>query len=258
MFQTTKLILEAFDNDEFYPIIIIGNHSIGKSGFAESVIADVYGHVFNHGTPLWDNFTPLVQEWFGLHLGFMPRHVLDEWQFPSKREQWLLKEFGGYPRSIFNDWQYEDKKKDYVYHWDDSGLWLHNLDFQNPFVKNTGKYMQVVKTDWACVMFSAISAEDVMGKIRGLRDAIIIEITKNSDTKHPDRRIAEAYVLRKSFKNKIWKETLFRDTFSRHMPDPFFAWYHPIRSKYAGIAKQLMRKKLDEDEDINIDTKESL
>jgi GTPase SAR1 family protein len=108
MLQGTKVILELYDNDEFKPFIVIGDHSVGKSAYAESLIADVYGHVFNSGVPLWNNFTPRVQEWFALHLGFQPRHVLDEWQFTDKREKWLLDEFGEYPRKVFNNWQYAD------------------------------------------------------------------------------------------------------------------------------------------------------
>lgn len=250
MLQGTKLICELYDNDEFKPFIVIGDHSVGKSAYAESLISDVYGRVFNHGVPLWNNFTDKVREWFELHIGFTPKEVLDEWQFPDKREKWLLDEYGDYPREVFNDWQFPDKKKDYVYHWDDSGLWLHNLDFQDPFVKSTGKYMQVVKTDWACVIFSAINAEDVTGKIRGMRDAIIIEVTKNSSERQPERRKAEAYVLRKSMKGKVWRDYLWEDNFSRWMPDPFFAWYHPLRSEYASIAKKLMRKKLESNKDL--------
>lgn len=252
MFQATKMILELFDNDEFKPIIIQGDHGYGKSSYANSVVTDVYGHVFNGGTPLWGNgFTKEVREWFESHIGFQPKEVIDEWQIKDKRERWLTRRFGPYPRSVLNDWQYTDKRKDYVYHWEDAGTFLHNLDFQDPFVKETGKYMQVVRSDWACVLFSAISVEDITSKIRGLRNAIIVDIIKNSDKQHPYRRIAEAYILRRTFKGKPWKDYQWRDTFNCHVPDDFYAWYHPLRDHYAEIFKRRMRDKLEGNKELD-------
>ena len=87
MLQGTKEIIRLYDNDEFKPFIIIGGHGLGKSSYATSLISDVYGHVFNHGVPYWETFTPLVQEWFEAHIGFHPREVIDEWELTDKREQ---------------------------------------------------------------------------------------------------------------------------------------------------------------------------
>jgi len=251
MLYGTRVILDLYRKDEFKPFIIIGDHGYGKSSYATSLIADVYGHVFNHGSPYWDPFTDTAKEWFEAHIGFNPKEVLDEWQFTKNREEWLLREYGDYPRREYNDWQYKDKRRDLCYCWDDAGLWLHSLDFQDPFVKDAGKYMQVVRTDWACVMFTAISAEDITSKVRGLRNAIIIEITKNSSKEQPNRRIAEAYILRKSFKGRQWKDVQWTDHFNCYVPDDFNKWYHPLRSKYADIAKQMMRKKLEENKELN-------
>jgi GTPase SAR1 family protein len=257
MLQGTKLILELYQKDEFKPFIIQGDHGYGKSSYANSLIADVYGNVFNGGVPLWKpRFTKNIQEWFESHIGFQPKEVIDEWQYKGKREEWLNDRFGEYTppdskiKRVLNDWQYPDKKRDYVYHWDDSGAFLHNLDFQDPFVKETGKYMQLVRSDWACVIFSAISAEDITSKIRGLRNAIIIDIIKDSNERQPYRRIAEAYILRRSYKGRVWKDYLFRDNFNCHVPDDFYAWYHPLRDKYAEIFKKRMREKLDRNKEL--------
>lgn len=252
MLYGTKVILDLFRKDEFKPFIIIGDHGYGKSSYATSLISDVYGHVFNNGDPYWKNFTPIVKDWFEYHIGFNPKEVLDEWQFTEKREQWLSNELGPYPRLKYNDWQFEHKRRDFVYCWDDAGLWLNSLDFQDPFVKDAGKYMQVVRSDWACVIFTAISSDDITSKIRGLRNAIIVEVTKHSNAKQPYRRVAEAYILRKSYKGRLWKDTQWKDEFDCHVPDPFYEWYQPLRSRYASIAKQLMRKKLEKNKDLNI------
>ena len=119
-------------------------------------------------------------------------------------------------------------------------------------MKDAGKYMQVVRSDWGCVIFTAISAGDITSKIRGLKDAVIIEITKNADAYHPYRRVAEAYILKKSFKGRFWKDPQWKDTFDCHVPPEFYSWYHPLRSRYATIAKQLMRRKIEQDKDLNL------
>ena len=263
MLQGTKLILELFEKDEFKPFIIQGDNGFGKSSYANTLIADVYGQIFNNGHPFWgdynygDRFTKEIREWFEMHIGFQPIEVLDEWQFKDKREDWLNKRLGPYPRSLFNNWQFKDKKRDYVYHWDDAGAFLHSLDFQDPFVKETGKYMQLVRTDWACVIFSAISAEDITSKVRGLRNAIIIDIIKNSDKYHPFRRIASAYIWRENYKGRAWKDYQWEDVFNAHVPNDFYDWYHPLRDKYADIFKERMRSKLDKEDKknkINVET----
>jgi len=262
MFQGTKKILELFDKDEFKPFIVQGDHGFGKTSYANSLIADVYGHVFNGGQPLWDRWTTTgnypVQEWFEFHTGFQPKEVLDEWQFKEKREKWIYNRLDSpeklvnkWQRKLYEDWHYPDKKRDFIYHWDDAGMWLHSLDFQDPFVKDTGKYMQVVRSDWACVIFSAISAEDIVSKIRGLRHAIIIDIIKDSDKLHPYKRVAEAYIMRDSYKGRTWKDYQWKDHFNCHVPDDCFGWYHPLRDKYAAIAKKRMRDKLSQREDLD-------
>lgn len=273
MFQGTKRIIELFDNDEFKPFIVQGDHGFGKTSYSDSLIADVYGHVFNGGSPLWNRWTTTgnypVQDWFEYHIGFHPKEVLDEWQFKDKRDKWLYNRLK-YPEKFSNRWQrklYEDwdfsnwdhpekrhtdKKRDFVYHWDDAGMWLHSLDFQDPFVKEAGKYMQVVRSDWACVIFSAISAEDIVSKIRGLRNAIIIDIIKQGNNEsHPYQRTAEAYILRRTYRGRTWKDYQWRDRFNCHVPDDCFGWYHPLRDKYASIAKKRMRDKLSQREDLD-------
>lgn len=218
MLDGAKRIIELFDDDEFKPIIIQGDHGYGKSTYANRIVAEV-GSVINGGKANWR------VDHFKRHLGFHPIKVLNLWIDKAKR--------------------------DYCFHWDDAGLWLHNLDFQDPFVKAVGKYMQVVRTDWACVIFTAISAEDISSKIRGLRNAILVDITKDGkDGKHVTRRTANAYILRKTWKGKQWKDYQWSEMFDSHVPDGFYDWYKPIRDHYSKMAKALMKKKAQEHPDL--------
>jgi hypothetical protein len=226
--EGAKRIVELFDNDEFKPIIIQGDHGYGKSSYANWLIASVYGE---NGKPKWytSKSKKKINPIFETHVGFHPKHVLDQWTAKNGR--------------------------DYVYHWDDAGLWLHSLDFQDPFVKEVGKYMQVVRTDWACVIFTAISMEDISSKIRGLRNAIIIDITKEGTSHtHPNHRTATAYILRKTWKGKPWKDYLWKDVYNSHVPNKFYnEWYKPLRNKYSELAKERMQKKLQEHKDLSGD-----
>jgi hypothetical protein len=240
-----KRIIELYENDEFKPFIVEGDHGFGKSTYANRLIAEVYsdpdlGWEGNGETGNWS------KDLFRSHMGFHPREVIQKWR--AKRS------------------------KDYVFHWDDAGLWLHSLDFQNRFVKNAGKYMQVVRNDWACVIFSAISREDITSKIRGMRNAIIIEITKHEsipDSSEParrNRRTARAYIERKTWKGKTWKDYQWEERFNSHVPGQyvtdrhgkilkqsgFYGWYKPLRDHYSDIAKELMKKSVEEDTDFDI------
>lgn len=205
MLEGAKYIRELFDNDEFQPILIQGGHGYGKTSYAHRLISEVYAFK-NNDKPYWN------WEFFERHMGFAPEEVLREW---------ILK-----------------KKRDHVYHWDDAGLWLHSLDFQDLFVKDVGKYMQVVRTDWACIIFSTISVDDIARKIRGLRNAIIVDITKDgSSRQQPHIRTANAYILRKGYKGRFWKDDQWKDRFNNHVPDQFYLRYKPKRDLYTDMAK---------------------
>lgn len=217
MLKGAEKIIKLYDDNEFKPIIIQGDHGYGKSTYANRIVAEV-GSVLNGGKANWR------VEYFKRHIGFHPVKVLKLWTDKSKRG--------------------------YVFHWDDAGLWLHSLDFQDPFVKAVGKYMQVVRTDWAAVLFTAISAEDISSKIRGLRNAIIVDIVKESSKKEPYRRLASAYILRKNWKGRPWKDYQWEERFNCHVPDTFYTWYAPIRDHYSKMAKTLMQKKAQEHPDL--------
>lgn len=232
MLDGAKHIITLMDDDEFKPIIVEGDHGFGKSTYANRLLSEVYSKDKIHGN--WD-----IKKLFPNHIGFHPRHVLDLW----------------IKKGIV---------RDFCFHWDDAGLWLHSLDYQDPFVKEVGKYMQVVRSDWAAVIFTAISRIDISSKIRGLRNAIIVEITKDGKSrKQPDIRTATAYIERKTWKGKPWKDYQWKERFDSHVPgeykvsrkgeiidqNGFYGWYKPLRDKYSEMAKIRMKRKLDEHPD---------
>lgn len=230
MLAATQKILDLWYNDEFKIFIIQGDHGYGKTTYANRIIAEVYsnpefGWGGNGKTSNWN------RELFKHHLGFHPAYVLDIWM--------------------------KKRKRDLVYHWDDTGLWLHSLDWQDPFVKEIGKYMQTARTDWACIIFSCIDRADITSKIRGLRHAITIDITKEgSNKRQPDRRTATAVTYWKNRRGKTGYNFEWEEMFDSHVPgdpdDPstFYGWYNPLRVQYSDMAKRLAKEKLERKKDI--------
>jgi len=211
MLAGAKFIIDLYDNDEFKPLLVQGPHGWGKTSYSNILIAEVHS-INNGGNPDWE----MVKK----RLGYDPKEVLDHLDSIPLGERW------------------------YAYNWDDSGTWLHSLDFQDPFVKAIGKYMQVARTDLACMIFSAISVEDVSSKIRGIRDAIIVDITKDGCSyRQPNIRTARAYIKRKTWKGREWKDYQWEERFDSHVPDSFYRWYKPKRDYYARQAKELARQK---------------
>ena len=211
MLYGAKFIQELYDNDEFRPFLVQGGHGWGKTSYSNTLIAEVYS-VDNGGIPDWD----IVKK----RMGYDPDKVLTMLESIPIGERWK------------------------VFHWDDAATWLHSLDFQDHFVKAVGKYMQVARTDLACMIFSAISMNDIISKIRGIDNAIVVDITKDGcDRYHPDRRTARAYIRRKTWKNRPWKDYQWEERFDSHVPNSFYRWYKPKRDYYANQAKELARNK---------------
>jgi len=198
-------IREAFKRDEFILVIIYGPLRWGKSALAMQVLAELYG--------TW-NYEILKN-----YIGFHPAKVL---------KQWVA--FSG--------------KKQLAYCWDDAGLWLHALDWNSPFVKATGRYLNVAGTDWGGLILTTPLPTWISKKIRGIPQAITVKVRKTSGNQ-PDHREGIAYRfwtapdMKHSGVHKI-----FIEKFTRMMPNEFYSWYKPLRDSYAKLAKQLMAKEL--------------
>jgi len=134
-----------------------------------------------------------------------------------------------------------------ILNWDDAGLWLNAMDWDDPFILSLTKWLNVARSDCTALLCSSPSVDMVFKKLRNFPSVITIRITKNSDRYHLWRRIATAYrqwVLPDLQKRRVKK--LGKDIFSCRMPNTFYKWYGPLRNAYAKMAKELMREKWDE------------
>jgi hypothetical protein len=208
--EGTRRVQETYDNDEFQIFVIEGAAGVGKTTYADKIIAELYGS--------WS--IPMFKK----HTGFHPRTVLEQW--------------------------HRKRQRDRCFHWDDAGAWLHSLDYNDPFVKRVGKYLQTARTSWGVIEFTCIDADDLAKKIRAYGSAIKVKITKHSDKEHPYRRIATAKHMEKDWYGQIYWVDDWEEEFTCRMPDSFYRWYTPQRKKYAKMTLDLAIKAAEEDEDI--------
>lgn len=221
MLAGAKRIIDLFNDNEFEIFIVHGNNGYGKSAYCNRLLAEVYSEDGEHGN--W-NVSTLKSR-----IGFHPMRVIDRWAGMRKR--------------------------DYAFHWDDAGSWLHSLDYQDPFVKTVGKFLQVARTKFGAIMFSCIDKNDIIAKVRNFKSAIIIDITKSGNVRDGKdskkyRRKATAYSYWVDRLGKTGYQYEWEEIYNCKMPDSFFSWYEPVRNKYADMSIRDMKLKLKEKKDI--------
>jgi len=132
--------------------------------------------------------------------------------------------------------------------WDDVGLWLYALDWNHPFIKAFGKYLNVARIDFGSIQFTAPLPTMVMKRLRDMPQVRTIKVIKGN-VDNPERRfkarIAKLYQMWISpdMKRSGVKQT-HEDTFNAYLPDDFYGWYKPIRDYYAKMAKLMMSKEM--------------
>lgn len=201
------MINKSMLDDEFTLFIIYGPLRYGKSSLACQILAEVY-----------DTWNP---DFLKNYIGFHPKDVLEKWT--------------------------KHKTKQKAFLWDDAGLWLHALDWNNEFVKAVGKYLNVAGTDWGGLILTTPLPTWISKKIRGLPQAITIRIRKVSSANPKWKNIREGIAYR------FWKapdlkhsgvHKIFKETYSKMLPDHFYEWYKPFRNYFSDMAKKMMITRL--------------
>jgi hypothetical protein len=134
--------------------------------------------------------------------------------------------------------------------WEDMGLWLYAMDWNNPFMEAFIKYLNVARTHLASLVGSTPSPEWVLRKLRRFPSAYTIRIQKINSSDKSTTNVATW--LRDACGFKFWLHAdlkhsgvrkLWIDRFDCRMPDPFFQWYKPLRDAYEDLALQLLQEK---------------
>ena len=144
--------------------------------------------------------------------------------------------------------------------WDDAGLWLNALRWNDPFVKRVQEYLNVARTDMAVLMMTTPTSQMVVKKIRESEPAFF-SVAIRYDTQRGTASLKE--LADGTLKDYKYREArgyfqflkpdgelslpkhAWTDHFSALMPDDFYKWYKPLRNKYATMAKELMKYELE-------------
>jgi len=220
LLHLSKMIVNAYLNDELILIVIHGKQGFGKSTYASIVMAQVIGYING------------IEE--------NPEATIFNYAWKEARKYFAFK-----PRE-FLSLSRKQKKKSPVVCVDDAGLWLNSMDFHDPMVKATGKFLEVARTKWAAIIFTCSDLKQIFTKIRNMPHIYSIRITKyGGKTKQKDRRLATIYEgwMSEDMK-KSGRKTLAIDMYYARMPSIFYNWYKPKRDKLADSGLDELEREL--------------
>ena len=217
----SKLIINAYYNDELVLIVVHGKQGFGKSTYACIVMAQVYGYI--NGKKQDPDIKEFKYDWGAAkkYLAFKPRQFLTLSRKQSVKSPCCCV--------------------------DDAGLWLNSMDFHHPMVKATGKFLEVARTKWGAILFTCSDLKQVFTKIRNMPHVYTVRIIKiSSKKKQRDRRQATIYEgwVSEDMK-KSGRKTKFIDRFYAEMPDKFYSWYKPERDNLADSGLDELETELD-------------
>jgi hypothetical protein len=127
--------------------------------------------------------------------------------------------------------------------WDDAGLWMFALDWNDPRIKGAMKFMQVSGTVCSGLVLTTPALGMVLKKITQLEGILIGKVVKRTGS---DR----GWALRKAklYKNilqpwgKRYNPPELEDDFNVMLATELYRWYDPIRRAYVKEALDLLAK----------------
>lgn len=238
---TALMVLYAFFNDELILIVIHGRQGYGKSTLASIVSAQAYGALNKINKILQDNPKMLEGKTISKQRRIKIRlleQLIDEnaeflYDWTETKNKFIFK-----PREFISTTM-KIKKKTLTCIVDDAGMWLNNMDYQNPFVKAVGRFFEIARTKYGAIIFTCSDLKQVFTKLRNMPHVYTIRVIKTGET--ADSRIGiihegwESEDLKRSGRTK-----LMFDGFVAEMPDKFYRWYQPIRLRLANEGTRLM------------------
>lgn len=221
-FAITNKVLDAFyPPEEFYIFIIYAPLGFGKSAYSIKAGVQILMRVYHLSeAEAWEK----IKQFVVFH--------------PSQFFQKILEiQKAGYYRIPFLIWE-------------DMGLWLYAMDWNNPFMEGFIKYLNVARTHLGALVGSTPSPEWVLRKLRRFPSAYTVRVQKTDG--HSNRTGGKTAWKRYAFGFKFWLHAdlkhsgvrkLWRDEFDCRMPEEFFKWYKPLRDSYEDLALQLLQEK---------------
>jgi len=159
----------------------------------------------------------------------------------------VIKEFTVFTPEEFKDKARRPLKEDFKYPMlvvEDAGIMLHNLDFNDPILKDFQKYLNVAGTNYASIVFTTPLPTYLIKKVRDLPKCTSIRIDKiNNNPSKPRHAVGyDQWMLPDMKKTRV--NPSIDDTFHAIMPTPFFEKYQAYRKNYTTQAFEQLEKDL--------------
>jgi len=214
---TTKIVNAYYPPEEFYVIIIYAPLGYGKSCYQFKTGVEVLQNVYHlQEKEAWEKLKELI--------------VFHPMQFFQKIDEI---EESGLGRVPFIEW-------------DDAGLWLFAMEWNDPFIESFLKYMNIARTHLGALVCSSPTPEWILRKLRRFPSAITVKIRKfNSNHGYVNwlrEAVAYNYWMHPDMKHSGVRK-MFIDRFNCRMPDDFYTWYKPLRDSYEKLSRNLMKER---------------
>lgn len=195
MLTSTALIQKAVEEGECKFFIVYGPLRYGKTAYAMKTLAQL------HGT--WD------PKELSQYVVFTPIDFL----LKIKRLR--------------------NRGKQLLLIWEDAGVWLNSMKWNDPLILAISRYLDVVGTDFAGVMFTTPMPSHVIKRVRGIPQCTTVKIHKLNDNASKPRLALGYRMWMLPDCKKSGVKPIFEDRYSALMPNVFFDWYQKERQSYA-------------------------
>lgn len=124
--------------------------------------------------------------------------------------------------------------------WDDAGIWMFALDWNDPKVRSALKFLQVCGTVTGALFMTTPSIRMILKKVFEIEGIHVTKVTRNTDKDHPHNRIAKTYRNSLAPWGKRFLKEVARDEYSVMLPDEDYSWYKPLRDSYLDEALRML------------------
>ncbi len=139
-------------------------------------------------------------------------------------------------------WQLaKDHERAEVITWDDAGVWMFALEWNDPRIKEAMKVMQLARTVTSCIVMTTPSLGMVLKKLQGMEGMLMGKVVERGND--PMDRLAQAWRNNIAPWGKRYVHHVLDDPFNVMMPDEDWAWYQPRRDRYFLEAIEAMADK---------------
>lgn len=124
--------------------------------------------------------------------------------------------------------------------WDDAGLWMFALDWNDPKVKSALKFLQVCGTATGAMFMTTPSIKMILKKVFEIEGIHVTKVIRNTTVKQPNRRLATTYRNSMTPWGKRFLKNVIEDDYSVMLPDDDYKWYKPLRDMYLDEALKML------------------